>query len=129
MVTLAFCCPNCEVHCIRRVARIDDMFCVANSIPLLVSCWNCRTESLVVPKTVVAYKRGSWDSLVGHCERIAMECTRRASAASSSYAHDFFRNTAQYWLHVAQQRDTDQASAVVGAIVWRNFRGVSSRIA
>lgn len=128
MVTILFRCPKCEIHCIRRIICREEAFAIANLLPVLASCWNCQTESLVVLKDRALPPEGVWDNLLGHCLRIADACDRRASEAESFYIRDIYRRMQQHWLHIGSRTDKDQVAALIGASITRRAAAVPPRL-
>jgi hypothetical protein len=117
MATILFRCPTCHVYCIRRIARAEDAFALANRLPVLTTCWTCGSEALAAPMDNNVPAGGIVDSLSNHSQRIADACGRRADATPSIHAGDLFRRMQGYWRRLGYQIDNDRLVALVGAKV------------
>lgn len=117
MATILFRCPSCQVYCIRRIERAEEVFALASRLPVLTTCWACRSQALAAPRDSNIPAGGIVDSLCNHSQRIADACERRADAAPSIHACDLFRRMQSYWRRLGYQIDNNRLIAMVGAKV------------
>lgn len=119
MTTILFRCPACDTHCIRRLAQSHEVLAFANQLPVLTSCWICRSEALVVPEDGNVPVAGIFDSIANHSLRIVEACGRQADAAADADAQCLFREFQSYWRRVGYRMDRHHVIAVVSGKVAR----------
>jgi hypothetical protein len=103
MVTLLFECPNCQVCCISSLTSTDDIFALANDIPVCRQCWNCAAESLVVRKSgsrPIPHD-GRWDLFFGRSLQAAAVCRRNGEQQQGAIVE---ASQARVWVHAKPQR-------------------------
>ena len=115
MTTLVFQCPRCRVYSLKRVMHADFEFGFANLLPVPLQCWNCGIDCLVVQRDRVLSPSGSWDTLAGHCARIASSCRERSANTQSSVQKMSFNNLEHTWLKLGQMADADHMAVLLGA--------------
>jgi hypothetical protein len=113
MTTILFRCPACDTHCIRRLGQSHQVLAFANQLPVLTSCWICRSETLVAPDDGKVPATGIFDSIANHSLRIAEACGRRADAAADADAQSLLREFQSYWRRVGYRMDRDHVIALV----------------
>ena len=116
MVTVLFKCPKCQVCCISSLTLMDDVFALANDIPVRRRCWSCGAESLVVqkPGTRAAPQNGSRDLSYGRCVQGAAACRLRATDAKHPALRKLFLRMEESWLRLGVECGGEQRPPIIG---------------
>lgn len=117
MVTVLFKCPKCQVCCISSLTLMDDVFALANDIPVRRRCWSCGAESLVVqkPGTRPAPQNGRRDLSYGGCVQAATACRLRATDAKHPALRKLFLRMEECWLRLGVECGGEQMPAIIEA--------------
>jgi len=117
MVTILFKCPKCQVCCISSLTLMDDVFALANDIPVRRRCWSCGAESLVVqkPGTRAAPQNGSRDLSYGRCVQGAAACRLRATDAKHPALRKLFLRMEESWLRLGVECGGEQRPPIIEA--------------